>query len=232
MVKAIVALSGGLDSTCLLSKLLKEGTVSRKVELAVGFYYGSRHNTKENLAASRIASHYNIPFRLFNLYGIMSDFGSAIMKGSEKDVPHGHYAEESMRDTVIPGRNLIFLAVLAGIAEDQKCQEIYIGAHAGDHFIYPDCRPEFLKAASEAVFLSSGHKVSIRAPFVDMDKAGVLRVGLSNNAPVHLSWTCYEGKDIACGQCGSCQERLEAFSKCGIEDPIAYAHRVILPKTS
>ena len=146
-------------------------------------------------------------------------------------LPEGHYAEESMRQTVIPGRNMIFLSILAGIAESVGAQYVFIGTHAGDHFIYPDCRPAFLMSMDHAVRLSSEGKVEIRAPFVDVSKVAIVAEGIRLKTPFNLTWTCYKGHRIACGKCGSCQERLEAFKANNFIDPVTYDSRELISKS-
>jgi 7-cyano-7-deazaguanine synthase len=144
-------------------------------------------------------------------------------KGGE--IPEGHYESENMRKTVVPGRNLIMLSIMAGIAESEGASFVGIGVHSGDHHIYPDCRHEFIKSADTTIFLSSDRKVHIDAPFIGEDKASILEMGYSYNikVPYHLTRTCYKDQIHSCGKCGSCSERLEAFYLIGKEDPITYA---------
>jgi 7-cyano-7-deazaguanine synthase len=225
-LKAVVSLSGGVDSTTALAQaLLEEG---RRVE-AVAFTYGAKHNGYENEAAAALAHYYDVPLRFLDLFGVMRGFRSALLD-ADRAVQEGHYEEESMRQTVVPGRNLIFIAVLTGIAVSEDADEIWLGVHAGDHYIYPDCRPKFVHSAQYAVEDATDRKIALRTPYLHMDKAALLRVGLDLKVPYRLTRTCYQNQPVACGRCGACQERLAAFRACGQDDPIDYVTREALPK--
>lgn len=232
-MKYLISLSGGLDSAVLLGQLVTSGPVRsgyRPADLtAVAFTYGSKHNALENRASQAVAAHYGVPWRLVDLTAAFAPFKSDLLL-SGGAVPEGHYEAESMRRTVVPCRNLIFLSLLGGLAESAGAAEVYIGAHAGDHHIYPDCRPEFLTAARQAVRLATDGAVTVLAPFTGMTKGDIVRLGLSLGVPLHLTRTCYTDGEVACGRCGSCQERLEAFAQCDAVDPVPYLHRDLLPK--
>lgn len=225
MVKAIVSFSGGMDSATVLATALDE---KRQVE-AVGFTYGSKHNQFENAAARAVCQHYGVPFRLIDLSPIMAGFKSDLML-SGGDVPEGHYEAASMSRTVVPGRNTIFTAILLGIAQSEEASEIWLGIHAGDHHIYPDCRPMWLIAMRQVVEAASELAVNVRAPFLHETKVGILQQGFRLGVPYHLTRTCYKHQPVACGRCGSCQERLAAFRELGVEDPIEYESCEALPK--
>ncbi len=231
MSKSVISLSGGLDSTVLLANIIaaEKKSINPSEIHGVGFCYGSKHNVYENAAAKLVAEAYDIDYHLIDLSQVMGTFDSALTLPGEA-VPDGHYEEESMRRTVVPGRNLIFLSILAGYAESIGADKLYIGVHAGDHFIYPDCRPEFCLAAQRAIILSSDKKVHLRTPFINDSKVDIVRLGLYLQAPLHLTRTCYKDQYIACGTCGSCQERLSAFAANNAQDPIAYDHRELIPK--
>lgn len=215
--EAVVALSGGMDSATVLGWLVEEEfTVT-----AVGFIYGSKHNPYEQACARALADYYKIDFRTFNLTSIMSGFNSNLLK-SGGDIPEGHYEDESMSLTVVPGRNMIFATILAGLADSIGAPLVALGIHQGDHAIYPDCRTEFFKAMDSAIYLGTGAKVQLAAPFLETDKEGILRWGLKHKVPYHFTRTCYKDQALSCGRCGSCQERLEAFEKIGETDPIKY----------
>lgn len=217
MNKTILSLSGGLDSTSLLAWLLKQ---EHKI-IPVIFSYSSKHNKYENEAARKICQHYQLEPIECNLSGVFSVFKSNLLT-SGGPIPEGHYNDATMSKTVVPGRNLIFISILAGIAESVGASFVAIGVHAGDHTIYPDCRPLFIDRAEKTIKASSDGRVGLFAPFLNMSKAEVLRVGLNNGAPLSLTRTCYKDQPIACGKCGSCVERLEAFSNFGIGDVIEY----------
>lgn len=226
MLKYAISLSGGLDSAVLLGVL--RHTIPGQEIFGVIYNYGSKHNDRENQAANAIAKHYEISSMTIDLKGMIDPFNNSTLISPAKDIPQGHYAAEPMRQTVVPGRNLIFISILAGIAQSSGMNSIYIGVHAGDHYIYPDCRPDFLEQVRKTVTLSSEGTVELKAPFVYMNKADIVARGVEINVPFHLTWTCYKGGCKACGVCGSCQERLEAFRLNGMEDPIEYETRELI----
>lgn len=224
-MKIALALSGGMDSVTALAVALDAG----HEVLAVCFDYGSKHNRYEATAFRNIINHYNIPSRRVDLTEVGIHLKSKLMSGGG-DVPEGHYEEESMRDTVVPGRNLIFASVLTGIAWSHGCDQVWMGVHAGDHFIYPDCRPEFIDAMTHAIAFGTDFKVRLEAPFLVINKADILKRGLLLKVPYQLTRTCYKEQKVACGKCGSCQERLWAFDQLKTADPLDYESRELMPK--
>lgn len=214
-MKTVLALSGGLDSTCLLAKCISNGHAVHPVI----FSYGSKHNKYENQAAQSVCDFYELKPTFLDLTALMRDFKSNLLLSGGK-IPEGHYADETMKKTVVPGRNLIFISILAGLAESIDTDIVALAVHSGDHAIYPDCRPEFIARAAEAVMHSSDYKVSIYTPFLHIDKGEVLREGLYYKAPIHLTRTCYKNQPIPCGACGACVERAEAFESCNTNDPV------------
>lgn len=216
--RTIIALSGGMDSTAALAHLLHEG---REVE-CFGFEYGSKHNSFEQEAARKVAVHYQVSYTLIDLRPVAKHLTSNLLK-SGGEIPEGHYNDSSMSQTVVPGRNIIFLSILAGIAWSRNANSIAIGIHQGDHAIYADCRQEFFQQMDKALQLGTDGRVKIVAPFVEMDKIGIVRWGLRHKVPFELTRTCYKHQRLACGKCGSCTERLEAFLGNGVKDPVAYA---------
>ena len=148
--------------------------------------------------------------------------GSALTS-SEIEVPEGHYAEDNMKATVVPNRNMILLSVAAGWAISSKYDRIAYAAHSGDHAIYPDCRNEFAEALDGAIRLADWHEVSLYRPFVDMTKADIVSLGAKLGVPFEKTWSCYKGQDLHCGRCGTCVERREAFYLAGVDDPTTYA---------
>jgi len=223
-----MGLSGGMDSATLLSHLLDEGY---EVHCCT-FTYGSKHNPYETQSAKDIIAYHHMegmaghPVKQheFDLTPILGNLGSALLASDPEDIPEGHYADENMKKTVVPGRNLLFSATMASLAESIGASTIALGVHSGDHFIYPDCRTEFVKSLDTTVFLSTDKQVEVIAPFSDIDKEGILRIGYdcSPPTPYHLTRTCYKDQELSCGKCGSCNERLEAFEAIGKEDPIKY----------
>jgi 7-cyano-7-deazaguanine synthase len=218
MKRAVLSLSGGMDSTTVLGWLLANGY---EVVQAVGFHYGSKHNPFELAAARKVAAFYNVPFQVLDLSGVMAGFRSNLMTG-QGEIPEGHYTDASMSQTVVPGRNIIFLSILAGVAWSVEAEKIGIGIHQGDHAIYPDCRARFFHSMNVALGAGTDNRVSIEAPFLSTDKTGILKWGLANGVPYHLTRTCYKEQEKACGHCGSCVERLEAFANVGQADPVPY----------
>ena len=223
-MKVIVSLSGGMDSTTVLAEAIAEG---REV-VAVGFTYGSKHNKYENEAARNVAAHYSIPFRLIDFSSIVTGFKSNLLL-SGGDIPEGHYEQIEMSDTVVPGRNIIFSAILAGVAWSENAEEIWLGIHSGDHAIYPDCRPEFYSAMDKAIRTGTDDRVRLMAPYLDGNKTTIIKRGLELQVPYHLTRTCYKDQPIACGKCGACNERREAFMNNGVVDPIDYMYQGPLP---
>ena len=217
MKKAVLALSGGMDSTTVLAWLLDN---SYEV-VCVSFNYGSKHNPYENEAANKIALFYDVMLEEVDMRGVMSSFQSNLLV-SGGEIPEGHYNDDTMSKTVVPARNIIFLSVLAGLAWSNDASKIAIGIHQGDHAIYADCRTEFYKAMDTAIFLGTDKRVEILAPFIDTDKAGIIKWGRTKGVPYYLTRTCYKAQELSCGKCGSCTERLEAFQINGIKDAIKY----------
>lgn len=230
-MKVLLSLSGGMDSTTLLGLELHKGN---DVSL-VHFQYGSKHNPYEQKAVESIVFHYQhqygiiIPRITVDLTKITGHLQSNLLTSGGK-IPEGHYQQSNMSQTVVPGRNLMFLSVCASIAESRGINAVIIGAHSGDHVIYPDCRPAFIEAAAEAIKYSTEGKVTVLAPFLHGDKTALIKAGLPIGVPYHLTRTCYKDQRISCGVCGACQERLEGFANNGVDDPIEYESRKMLPK--
>lgn len=210
----IVVLSGGLDSTSVLALACQAAKAAQGSVKAFSFDYGQRHS-RELEAARQIAQHYGVAHQVVSLRGLMH--GSALL--GETPVPEGHYAEESMAQTVVSGRNLLFASV--AIAKAELGDSLWFGVHAGDHPIYPDCRPEFWSRL--ASLAQDAYGVRLETPFLVMSKAEALRSGARLGAPYALTWSCYNGGEVHCGRCGTCVERAEAFSIAGIIDPTEYA---------
>ena len=164
-----------------------------------------------------------IPHHVINLPFINELFKSELLS-SGGQIPEGHYESENMKQTVVPNRNMIMSSIAVGYGQSLKYDYLSLGVHAGDHAIYPDCRAEFIEAFKKAVELSDWHQLSIKAPFQRMTKIQILEIGfaLSPAIDYSLSWTCYKGNKLACGKCGACQERLEAFSTLHTSDPLLY----------
>ena len=213
----VMGLSGGMDSTTVLDKLVYQGFDV----VCLGFTYGSKHNQYENIAAENVAKHYKVHYKLIDLTVVFDGFKSNLLK-TGGDIPEGHYEQDNMSLTVVPGRNTIFASILLGAAESIGASKIALGVHQGDHAIYPDCRVEYIKALDTLLYLASDKKVEIITPFLHTNKIGILDFGIKNAVPYHLTRTCYKEQELSCGICGSCNERIEAFATRGIQDSIQY----------
>lgn len=218
-MKSVVVLSGGMDSlTALHNETLKGFPV-----LAINFQYGSKHNAKEAEAIKKIVERYKIPLKQITLN--FNDYLKSDLLQNGGEIPEGHYAAENMKKTVIPFRNGIMLAMAAGFAESEGADSLVLGNHAGDHAIYPDCRLEFSEAMAKAIELGTYTKIKLETPFVKLTKAQIVKLGVEWGVDYSMAWSCYKGEEIACGRCGTCFERIEAFHEAGVEDPIAYQDR-------
>lgn len=219
-MKVLVSLSGGLDSTTALGCALESGVLQVQ---AISFRYPSKHNSFELACAEKIAEYYQVPWKVIDISTVFDDFRSNLLRGGGC-IPEGHYEHESMKLTVVPARNIIFLSILAGYAESNDFREIIIGIHSGDHAIYPDCRPNFIGYMKDAIHAGTGKAIRINTPFLYVKKSDIIKKGLSYSKPVpyHLTRTCYSNNGKACGKCGSCTERREAFSLNNLIDPIEY----------
>jgi 7-cyano-7-deazaguanine synthase len=205
----ILLLSGGLDSTTLLYELLH-----RQENVApIGFDYGQRHR-RELDAAHDVCARFGFPYVVYRMPNVQS---------VKPPIPDGHYADESMKATVWPNRNMVMLSIAAAVAVDMGFNGVAYAAHGGDHTIYPDCRPEFVNLMREAILAGNWHKVVLEAPFINRTKAQIVKRGAQLGVPFHLTWSCYRGGDVHCGTCGTCTERREAFQLAGVPDPTVYA---------
>ncbi len=204
MKDKIILYSGGMDSTVLLHKY------KDSIKLAISFNYGSKHNKEEIKYAVQNCKELNIKHKIieldFNKLGFVSD-----LLQNDKEVPKGHYKDATMKSTVVPFRNGIMLSIAAGIAESLECKDVLISNHFGDHDIYPDCRKSFIEPMNEAIKKGTYLNIEINAPFTDIDKIEVAKIGKSLNIDFSKTYSCYEGKELHCGECGTCVERKEAL---------------------
>lgn len=210
-MSTLALLSGGMDSSTLVPYVVADA--------AVFVDYGQRH-VRERESAIDIAAHYGIALYQLDLTAYGASVASALTS-PEIEVPHGHYTAENMAVTVVPNRNAVLLSAAAGIAATLGYDAVATAVHAGDHAIYPDCRPEFLSALDAATRLSCG--VAINAPFARWTKAAIAGSAGELGVPLELTWSCYEGGEVHCGRCGTCVERAEAIATAGLVDPTTYA---------
>ncbi len=214
----VLTLSGGLDSTVLAAWAKSHGHKVRCLSVD----YGQRHH-RELFSAMAVAKALGLEHKTINLSALREIMGGSSQTSPDIAVPLGHYAEESMKLTVVPNRNMILLALAGAWAVATKSEYVAYAAHTGDHAIYPDCRPEFADAMGKALGLCDWHQVAIFRPFIALTKGEIVKIGERVGAPMHLTWTCYEGGEVHCGRCGSCTERREAFEVAGVPDPTGYA---------
>ena len=215
MKDSVIIVSGGMDSITLLYDM------HERIALAVTFDYGSKHNAREipyaRLHCERLGiEHLVIPLDFMQRY-----FQSSLLKGGE-EIPEGHYAAENMKSTVVPFRNGIMLAIAAGLAESRGLHYVMMANHAGDHTIYPDCTPQFVRAMSAATKAGTYPGIELLVPYTDITKGDIARRGKALGLDYSETWSCYKGGERHCGRCGTCVERREAMADAGIDDPTDY----------
>ena len=226
-MKALVLFSGGLDSSVCLGLAVREYGADEVLALSV--YYGQKHK-KEMDASERVAAYYGVKRITLDLGEIFKGSSCTLLEGSEEEIPHEDYADQLKKtdgapvNTYVPYRNGLFLSSAASIALCHGCEVIYYGAHADDAAgnAYPDTSTAFNKAIADAIYIGSGNAVRIVAPFIDKPKVEVVRIGAGIGVPFELTWSCYEGHEKACGVCGTCRDRLEAFRLNALKDPVEY----------
>ncbi|MDN4501010.1 7-cyano-7-deazaguanine synthase QueC [Alteromonadaceae bacterium BrNp21-10] len=214
--KVVVIYSGGMDSFTVLNKALQQN----EEVYALSFDYGQKHK-KELDYASRVCSKLNISHKVVDISAI-----SFLLAGSALTdnipMPEGHYEAENMKQTVVPNRNMILLSLAVGYAVSLEASKVYYGAHGGDHAIYPDCRPLFVEKMNDVCAIANYEAVEIVTPYLMQSKSEILAEGLAMHLDYADTWTCYNGREKACGKCGACQERLEAFASKQLVDPCLY----------
>jgi 7-cyano-7-deazaguanine synthase len=218
-MKTLVICSGGLDSVSLAYMVAAEHDLAG----LISFDYGQRHRKEVEFAAAA-AQQLGVPFDLIDMRHI-GQFLSGSALTDDVDVPDGHYAEETMKATVVPNRNAIMLAIAFGVAAAKGAEAVAAAVHGGDHFIYPDCRPDFIDAfqAMQDRALDGYASVKLYTPFVHVPKSAIVTEGAKYGTPFADTWSCYKGGEVHCGRCGTCVERREAFDIAGVEDPTLYA---------
>lgn len=216
-MKVVVLLSGGLDSVTALYAAVRE----HEEVAALSFDYGAKHNHCELPFAKYHCRELGVSHRMANTTFMNDLFRSGLLQ-SGGEIPEGPYSEETMRQTVVPFRNGIFLAIAAGFAESVEAGGLVIAAHSGDHAIYPDCREEFMRPMAEAICAGTAPGVQVLRPFIDLDKGAIVKIGTELGIDYSKTWSCYKGEIVQCGRCSTCLERREAFEAAGVADPTGY----------
>lgn len=217
-MKTLVICSGGMDSVTLAHKVAKEHDLIG----LIAFNYGQRHQ-KEIGFAQKCAENLKVPFESIDISNIGRLLtGSALT--DDVDVPEGHYAEDTMKLTVVPNRNAIMLTIAYGVAAAKGADAVATAIHGGDHFIYPDCRPDFAKSfeTMQNQALEGVAKINLYTPFIHKTKADIAAEGAKLGVSFENTWSCYKGGEIHCGRCGTCVERREAFHLANVTDPTEY----------
>jgi len=221
-VRAIILLSGGMDSTTLAYSAADDGHDL----YALMFDYGQRHRSRELSCAVRTAEKLASEWAIVNLAALGKLLGGSALT-DDVEVPEGHYSAETMKATVVPNRNAIMLNIAIGIAVAEQADAVLTAVHAGDHPIYPDCRPEFIDRLNDLQRVATDGfrkpNLEVIAPFVNIEKSTIAARGEALGVSWADTWSCYVGGEVHCGKCGTCVERQEAFELAGVADPTEYA---------
>ncbi len=216
---AVIAVSGGLDS-CVTAAIAEQ-----KYEIAFAhFNYGQKTEKRELKAYNEIADFYNVDKRLIIDYSHLSKIGGSSLTDQNIEISHADLKSKEIPISYVPFRNANLLSACVSWAEVLKAETVFIGAVFEDSSGYPDCRPLFFKAFEEMIDLGTKPETSIKivTPIIHLSKAEIIKKGVGIKAPIHLTWSCYQNEDSACGVCDSCAFRLRGFQQVGIEDPITY----------
>ena len=219
--KAVIIASGGIDSSTLLYKMVKEG-----FEVYVlTFIYGQKH-LKEIEYAKSIAEKLDVNHKVVDLSSMKVLLSGSALTDSSIEVPEVPATSEyyeTLQSTIVPNRNAIFLSIAIGYAVSLKANHVFFGAHFSDRGVYPDCRKEFVEAFQTAERLANDNpEMVVDAPFVDIDKSDIVKLGAELGVPFKETWTCYKGGEKHCGVCSSCRERKRAFVDSGVTDSTEY----------
>lgn len=215
--KAVIVYSGGMDSRTVLAKAIK----ADRTVFPITMFYGQSH-AKEIEYAKMVCEDLGLKHKLINMDFMSEIANNSSLTNPNMTMPEGHYEEESMKDTVVPNRNMMLLSIAIAYAVNIGADEVWYGAHGGDHAIYPDCRPEFVRAMGHAAHVANWDPIKLIVPYLNRSKIDILKEGIEMGVDYHMTWTCYNGRDKACGKCGACQERLEAFKVNDFIDPLEY----------
>jgi 7-cyano-7-deazaguanine synthase len=215
--KAVILLSGGLDSTTLLYRVRRDGYHVH----ALSVDYGQRHRTEID-HARRLAQGIGARHSVIDLTTVTRFLTGSSLTDMAVDVPEGHYAEETMKATVVPNRNAMMLTVAFAVASSERANCVAVAVHAGDHAIYPDCRREFIECFRTMQDMSLGEHIDLHAPFLTIDKVEIARQAVELGVPLERTWSCYKGGPVHCGRCGTCVERAWAIAQVTEIDPTPY----------
>ena len=214
--KAVLILSGGMDSTTLLYDLIGQQYRGPRGHLQLP------PETREgDLLRRKICKKLDIPHKIVDI-SVLNELAPSCLTRGQWEVPEGNYADDNMKQTVVPNRNMVFLSLAASYAIGIGAQHLFYAAHAGDHTIYPDYRPAFISAMGTAFHLCDWNDVVLEAPYRYWTKGDIVKRGLALGVDYAMTWTCYKGGKLSCGKCGSCDERLAAFREAGATDPLDY----------
>lgn len=219
--KAVIIASGGIDSSTLLYKMVDEGFSV----YALTFIYGQRH-LKEIKSAEIISSKLAIEHKVVDISSMNQLLQGSALTDATIDVPEVPETVENydtLKSTIVPNRNAIFLSIAIGYATSIEANHVFFGAHFSDRGVYPDCRKEFVDAFQVSERLATDNPdLIIDAPFVDSNKSEIVKLGSELGVPFEETWTCYKGGELHCGVCSSCRERKRAFIDSGVKDPTGY----------
>ncbi len=219
---AVIAVSGGLDS-CVTAAIANE-----KYDLALAHInYGQRTQERELKAFNDIADYYQVSKRIVIDFNHLSKIGGSSLTDKSMEVTKADLETEEIPTSYVPFRNANILTACVSWAEVIAAEAVFIGAVFEDSSGYPDCRPDFFNAFNKVIELGTkpDTKITIQTPIIHMEKSEIIKEGIKLNAPLHLTWSCYQNEDEACGVCDSCALRLRGFQQVGIEDPIKYKIR-------
>lgn len=228
MMNSLVLSSGGIDSTVVL-EMAMQNSGQGEVQ-TISFFYAQRH-AREIEAARQVSAHYGVQHHIIEA-PIFA--GESVLMDNTRDMPHLTYKEieaaQGPSPTYVPFRNGTFLSIASGLALHRGVDTLWVGMHAEDArgWAYPDCTPEFIGSMQNAIYVGTYHKVRMVAPLTYVTKEEIVKWGINNGVPFHLTWSCYEGGEVACGRCPTCVSRLEAFSRNGASDPIPYYTREVV----
>lgn len=220
----VVIYSGGMDSFTVLHRALREGLDVH----ALSFDYGQRH-ARELTVAAEVCHRLGVPHQVVDIRAIHGLVDASALTDTSRELPTGDYGADNLTATVVPNRNMILLSLAIAKAVNIGAGRVDYGAHGGDHVLYPDCRPEFVEAMNAVAKIANFAPVDIHAPYLRATKAEILADGLAMGLDYAATWTCYRGEALACGDCGSCRERLAAFAANGARDPLPYEAKAARP---